>query len=101
MEIFEPFKTSRILNEAPTYAGLDQNDLLVTLSGTMLLFFGLSTAGLELLTPILAFIWVLFLIPIRLKYRRKFVRDAARFYFVKLFKNGVVYDPADNRRYRN
>lgn len=88
-------KTSRVLNDESYFLGLSYNDI--------------SGAGIFLLALIILFkvlgiqnmIWALLiavvalgsLIPIRLSFRRKIIRDA----FQYILKNGVVRVSKNNR----
>lgn len=88
-------KTSRILNDDSYFLGLSYTDI--------------SGAGIVLLVQILIFkflgvqnmIWALmitiaglgFIVPIRLSFRRKIIRDSLKYFF----KNGVIH-VSKNRR---
>ncbi|MFM6927188.1 MAG: hypothetical protein ACKOX6_01920 [Bdellovibrio sp.] len=88
-------KTSRVLNDESYFLGLSYND--ITGAGILLL-------GLLLLSKIIgvkSMLWALMftisvlvmLIPIRLGYRRKILRDSLKY----LLKNGVTH-VSKNRR---
>ncbi|GEM_PF-2055186 len=88
-------KTSRVLNDESYFLGLSYND--ITGAGILLL-------GLLLLSKIIgvkSMLWALMftisvlvmLIPIRLRYRRKILRDSLKY----LLKNGVTH-VSKNRR---
>ena len=86
MQTFRPSKT---LNIKSNCLGLTLDDLL----GLMLFYtvFQLIFAGigLEILSLILTFFTALFLIPIRLKFRRGIVRDYVFYLFLKFFKGSL------------
>lgn len=81
-------KTSRILNDQSFLMGLSINDM--TLLGIFLLSLVLLGKALEIESMLWALILVMtigfFLIPIRMKYRRKIIRD---FMFHTIY-SGVV-----------
>lgn len=88
-------KTSRVLNDESYFLGLSYND--ITGAGILLL-------GLLLLSKLIgvkSMLWALMftisvlvmLIPIRLRYRRKILRDSLKY----LLKNGVTH-VSKNRR---
>ena len=88
-------KTSRVLNDESYFLGLSYND--ITGAGVLLL-------GLLLLSKILgvkSMLWALMvtitalvmLIPVRLKFRRKILRDSFKY----IFSNGVNH-VSKNRR---
>lgn len=90
--------TSRLINEKVTYAGLSQEDLLTIVIS---FFFPFSILGLFDLGLVAIPISILIggiLITVRLKYRRRKIRDYLRFQYIRFLKNGVIYDPS-NRRY--
>lgn len=88
-------KTSRVLNDESYFLGLSYTDISgagVFLLGLMLLFKALEIKNT---------IWALMisvgilglLIPIRMTFRRKIIRDS----FQYLFKNGVTYVSKNHR----
>ena len=83
MKAFNPSKT---LNIKSNFFGLTLDDLL----GLMVFytFFQLvfSFLGLEIVSIILTFIVSLFLIPIRLKYRRGIIKDYLVFFFKRIIR---------------
>ena len=90
--------SSRLLNEKVTYAGLLTEDVIAIM---VTFFFGFSFFGffdLPLLSVPLSLLFATSLVFVRLKYRKRKVRDFLRFQYVRLFKNGVIYD-SSNRRY--
>lgn len=84
------FNPSRTLNIKSNFFGLTLDDLL----GLMIFytFFQLVFAlmGLEIVSLILTFIIALFLIPIRLKYRRGIIRDYFFFLFHKIITGKLI-----------
>ena len=83
------FKPSKILNIKSNCLGLTLDDLM----GLMIFytFFQLlfASIGLEILSIILTFFTALFLIPIRLKYRRGIIKDYFTYFFRKSFKGNL------------
>ena len=87
MKAFNPSKT---LNIKSNFFGLTLDDLLglmVFYTFFQLLF---ALAGLEIVSIILTFITALFLIPIRLKYRRGVIKDYF-FFLVKRIVKGKLF----------
>ena len=83
---------SRILNDDSLVLGLDRNDIM-GIAGVFysfqIVFRPLSKEYLSLLATL---IFAVLIINIRLKYRRKIIRDALYFYFTRYFKGGLYYD---------
>lgn len=81
-------KTSRVLNDESFLLGLSYND--VTFSGLLMLLLMMITKSLgfeSMLWPLSFMILdLVLLIPVRLKFRRKIIRDT--FYY--LFTHGVI-----------
>lgn len=82
---------SRVLNEPSNFMGLVSTDILA-LSGIFmvsqrLLYF----IHLEIFAIFIAFIAGIFLTIIRMKFRRKIIRDAFKYYYVKIFNSGFIY----------
>lgn len=87
---------SRILNESSQVLGLNANDLLCV-GASFLIFQQIFVPfELELIPLLLLFIETIILITIRLKYRRKIIRDYGKFVFTKLFLNGKYYESKSN-----
>lgn len=88
-------KTSRILNDESYFLGLSYNDI----SGAgifllVLIMIGKMIGIQSQLWALVATVSILvFLIPVRLKYRRKIIRDSFKY----LFTQGVV-NVSKNRR---
>ena len=86
----QTFKPSRTLNIKSNFFGLTLDDLL----GLMIFytFFQLvfSFLGLDILSIVLTFFVFLFLIPIRLKFRRGIIKDYFDFLFYKVL-NGNLF----------
>lgn len=88
----QTFKPSKILNIKSNCLGLTLDDLLglmVFYTVFQLLF---ASIGLEILSIILTFFMALFLIPIRLKFRRGIIKDYASYVLRKSFKGSVFYE---------
>lgn len=88
-------KTSRVLNDESYFLGLSYNDISgagVFLLGLIILFKALDIKNMiwALLITILA---LGSLIPIRLQFRRKIIRDS----FQYLLRNGVIRVSRNNR----
>ena len=83
------FRPSRILNIKSNFFGLTLDDLLGLMFFYTIFQLLFSFLGLEILSIILTFIIALFLIPIRLKYRRGVVRDYFLFLLQKTFKGNL------------
>lgn len=96
--LHEVLPSSRLVNERVTYAGLSQEDILAIVVSFFFPFSFLGIFGVELLAiPISIFVGgVLF--AVRTRHRRRKIRDYIRFQYIRLIKNGVIYDPS-NRRY--
>lgn len=88
-------KTSRVLNDESYFLGLSYND--ITGAGVLLLvlLFVSKMMGVKsMLWALMVTISVLvMLIPIRLRYRRKILRDTLKY----LLKNGVTHVPKNRR----
>lgn len=88
-------KTSRVLNDESYFLGLSYNDI----SGAgifllVLIMIGKMIGIQSQLWALVATVSILvFLIPVRLKYRRKIIRDSFRYLFTK----GVI-NVSKNRR---
>ena len=83
------FRPSRILNLKSNFFGLTLDDLLGLMFFYTIFQLLFSFLGLEILSIILTFIIALFLIPIRLKYRRGIIRDYFLFLLQKTFKGNL------------
>ena len=89
-------KPSRILNDDSLILGLDRNDIMalaITFYFWQVIF---MPFGVDYLPLIATIVVAIFLINIRLKYRRKIIRDCLKFYYFKLFRNGVYHDPSES-----
>lgn len=86
-------RTSRTLNEKTTYAGLEQDDLMIVLMSLFIPFLCLTPFGLEVFGPFFSVGVAIVLIPLRLKFRRKFLRDLVAYLFHRFVSKGVIYDP--------
>lgn len=76
------FKPSKTLNIKSNFLGLTLDDLLGLMFFYTFFQILFASIGLEILSIILTFFTALFLIPIRLKFRRGIIRD----YFVFLLQ---------------
>lgn len=90
----------RILNTETTILGLNISDLIFTL-----LIYSLSNSiflymRLEILSIPLALVTGAILVPIRLNFRRRIVRDFIVYKLIEITRNGVTCVPARFRYYR-
>ena len=83
------FKPSRTLNIKSNFLGLTLDDLLGLMFFYTFFQILFASIGLEILSIILTFFTALFLIPIRLKFRRGIIRDYLVFLLQKTLK-GVL-----------
>jgi hypothetical protein len=82
---------SRILNEPSNFMGLTTADIM-GLSVVFMLFQRLLYFfGLEFLAIIITLIAAVFLSVIRMKYRRKIIRDSLKYYYFKWVLSGFIY----------
>ena len=72
MQTFRPSKT---LNIKSNFFGLTLDDLLLLMVFHIIFQLIFALMGLEIFALILTFVTALFLIPVRLKYRRGIIRD--------------------------
>jgi len=87
-------KPSRILNDESFTLGLDRNDIMalaVVFSIGQVIF---KAIGFEYLSLFATVTVGLALVGIRLRYRRKIIRDTVKYYYYRLFKGGVYSDPS-------
>ena len=85
-------KPSRILNDNTLFFGIDRNDLM----GLGLAFYFyqiILPTGLQGYAWFSTLITAVILIHIRLKWRRRIIRDSVRYYFFKFAYLGVYNDP--------
>jgi hypothetical protein len=85
---------SRLLNDNGSVIGLNVFDLIGAVGVLVLTGEGLRPIGLEALAVPAAVACLTALIPIRLKYRRKIVRDTLLY----ILRTGVLHDPARTSR---
>ena len=81
------------MNDDSLVFGLDRSDIMaigVAFYFWQLVFLPLNTDYLSLIVTVVV---TAVLIHIRLKYRRKIIRDTLRFYYFKWFRGGVFYGP--------
>ena len=83
MKTFNPSKT---LNIKSNFFGLTLDDLLGLMAFYTVFQLFFSLMGLEILSIILTFILALFLIPIRLQYRRGIIQDYLFFLFHRIVR---------------
>ena len=76
------FKPSKTLNIKSNFFGLTLDDLLGLMLFYTLFQLLFSLIGFDILSIVLTFFLFLFLIPIRLKFRRGIIKD----YFICLFQ---------------
>ena len=88
---------SRLLNDNATFFGLNVYDLMASIAVLVCLSEIFDGTVFELL-PLVGSIGLLVLLaPIRLRCRRKIVRDFATYYLRRVFTGGLVYDPRRHR----
>ena len=83
------FKPSKTLNIKSNCAGLTLDDLLGLMVFYTIFQLIFASFGLEILSIILTFFAALFLIPIRLKYRRGIIKDYFTYLCRKFFKGNL------------
>ena len=83
MQTYMPSKT---LNIKSNFFGLTLDDLLSLMGFYTFFQLVFSFMGLEIVSIILTFITALFLIPVRLRYRRRIIRDYLSFLCRRLIK---------------
>ena len=83
------FKPSRTLNIKSNCLGLTLDDLLGLMIFYTIFQLIFASFGLEILSIILTSLTALFLIPIRLKYRRGILKDYFSYLFLKIFKGNI------------
>ncbi len=84
-------RTSKILNKKSSFFGLGSLDFLflsLVYIVSQMIFFPL---GLEVLSFVIVILTLLILMPLRLKYRKKLIRDGVFYFFVKFIKRGVLH----------
>ena len=87
MKTFNPSKT---LNIKSNFFGLTLDDLLGLMVFYTVFQIFFSLMRLEILSIILTFILALFLVPIRLTYRRGVIRDFLFFLFHRIIKGKLL-----------
>lgn len=83
------FNTSKTLNIKSNFFGLTLDDLLFLMSFYTVFQLMFSLIGLEILSIILTFLSALFLIPIRMRYRRGIIQDYLFYFIHKIFKGNL------------
>ena len=88
-------KTSRILNDESFILGLSYNDIsgLGLLMLVLIIVFKILNIKSMFWILILTLLALMALIPVRMTYRRKFIRD----FFSYLFRKGVIHVSKNNR----
>lgn len=76
---------SRVLNDNGSVLGLNIYDLIGSVTVLVITSELLKPFGLEFLSVLVAIFSLILLIPIRLRYRRKIIRDAVRFYIGRFY----------------
>ncbi len=71
---------SRVLNDNGSVLGLNIYDLIGSVTVLVITSELFRPVGLEFLSVVIAVLSLVCLIPIRLRYRRKIIRDAIGFY---------------------
>jgi hypothetical protein len=71
---------SRVLNDSGSVLGLNIYDLIGAVAALVITSELLRPVGLEFLSVIIGILSLVFLVPIRLKFRRKIIRDTVGFY---------------------
>ena len=85
----QTFKPSKILNIKSNCLGLTLDDLLGLMVFYTIFQLLFASIGLEILSIIWTFFTALFLIPIRLKFRRGIIRDYLLFLLQKTLKGAL------------
>jgi len=85
-------KTSRILNDETLIVGLDRNDLMALAFVYFIAQNFFAIWGKEYISVVVTILALATLMNIRLKYRRKIIRDSLRYYYYKFFSGGVYRD---------
>lgn len=82
---------SRVLNEPSNIMGLISTDILA-ISGVFVISQRLLYyVGLEIFAILIAFVLAIGLSVVRMKYRRKIIRDSIIYFFSKYICSGVIY----------
>jgi hypothetical protein len=85
-------KPSRILNDEALFFGLGRNDIM-TLGGLFYFYQGfMGLVGFPGVGVILTIITAIILITVRMKYRKKIIRDFIFYCWVQVYRCGVYYD---------
>lgn len=82
---------SRILNEPSNFMGLTTTDIMGLSVVFMIFQRFLYLFGLEFLAIIITLVAAVFLSVIRMKFRRKIIRDSLKFYYSKWILSGFIY----------
>lgn len=86
-------RPSRILNDETLFFGLNRNDI-IAIGGLFYVYQGVMTiVGYPSVAIFLALISAIGLISIRLKYRKKIIRDVLFYFYIKFLRCGVYHDP--------
>lgn len=82
---------SRILNEPSNFMGLTTADIMGLSVVFMVFQRGLYFFGLEFLAIIITLVAAIILSIIRMRYRRKIIRDSIKYFYYRLILSGFVY----------
>jgi hypothetical protein len=82
-------KTSRILNDESLILGLDRNDLMGLAAVYFVTQNFFSIWGKDYLSVVVTIFSAIGLMNIRLKYRRKIIRDTLRYFYYKAINGGI------------
>jgi hypothetical protein len=81
---------SRLLNDNGPVLGLNVFDLIGAIVALILFAHLLGGTSLEFLALPVAALALIALIPLRLKHRRKIIRDFCRFWLNRIFNKGLI-----------
>ena len=87
------YQAEKTLCEKSIFLGLTEKDFILIGLFYALSYIFFKFFNLDIFALILTFIFLLFLIPIRIKYRPQIIRDFFFFLFYKIFKQGFYYAP--------
>ncbi len=86
-------KPSRILNDDTLFFGLDRNDIMALGAVFYGFEFIFRPFGKEYLSLVGTLVASIVMINIRLKFRRKIIRDTFRYFVLKILKGDIYNDP--------
>ena len=82
---------SRILNEPSNFMGLTTADIMGLSVIFMLLQKFLYIFGIEFLAIVFTLVFAIFLSIVRMRYRRKIIRDSVKYFYSKWILSGFIY----------